>query len=55
MDNDLVQRDGRVLRNAGSDAPKSKLVSCQNCVTYPLKPPVNTVIYEDVSTRIGVE
>src|SRR5262245_20581137 len=26
---------------------------CQNCVTYPLKPPVNTVIYEDTSTRIG--
>src|SRR5262249_14690562 len=23
-------------------------------VTYPLKPPVNTVIYEDMSTRIGV-
>jgi len=27
---------------------------CQNCVTYPLKPPVNTVIYEDMSTRIDV-
>jgi len=28
---------------------------CQNWVTYPLKPPVNTVIYEDTPTHIDVE
>src|SRR5690349_3460781 len=33
---------------------KSGAGLCQNCVTYPLKPPVNTVIYEDTSTRIDV-
>ena len=27
---------------------------CQNCVTYPAKPWVNTVIYGDTSTRIDV-
>jgi len=27
---------------------------CQNCVTYPRQPPVNTVIYEDMSMRIDV-
>jgi hypothetical protein len=33
---------------------RSQTRLCQNCVTCPLKPPVNTVIYEDMSTRIDV-
>ena len=33
---------------------KSQSGLCQNCVTYPLKPRVKTVIYEDMSTRIDV-
>src|SRR5215467_5771822 len=32
--------------------PKCESGLCQNCVTYPLKPPLNTVIYEDMVTRI---
>ena len=35
-------------------AAKWESVLCQNCVTYPLKPPVNTVSYEDMSMRIDV-
>lgn len=34
---------------------KSNFALCQNCVTYPFKPAVNTVIYEGMSTCIGVE
>jgi hypothetical protein len=30
------------------------LFLCQNCVTYPPKPRVNTVIYEDTLTHIAV-
>ena len=32
----------------------SPLGLCQNCVTYPPKPWVNTVIYGDTSTHIVV-
>jgi hypothetical protein len=34
--------------------PNSRVGLCQNCVTYPLNRPVNTVIYEDMSTRIDL-
>ena len=31
--------------SVGVSSPKSKRVLCQNCVTYPPKPPVNIVTY----------
>jgi len=37
-----------------TDGAKREWFLCQNCVTYPLNPPVNTVIYEDMSTRLVV-
>ena len=33
---------------------RSPATLCQNCVRYPPKPPVNTVIYGDTSTPIDV-
>jgi hypothetical protein len=33
---------------------KSKFTLCQNCVTYPLKPPVKTTIYGEAPTHIDV-
>jgi hypothetical protein len=41
-------------RRIGSYGEGAMEFLCQNCVTYPLKPPVNAVIYEDISTRIDV-
>jgi len=34
--------------------PKRSATLCQNCVTYPPKPWVNTVTYGDTSTHIVV-
>src|SRR5690242_731619 len=54
-------QSGTTLSRAPHDAilfdvhrRKSHGALCQNCVTYPRKPQVNTVTYEDTSTRIDV-
>jgi hypothetical protein len=33
---------------------KLRIGLCQNCVTYPPKPPANTVIYGETATHINV-
>jgi hypothetical protein len=44
----------RVLMRIGSDFVNRKLVLCQNCVRYPLKPRSNTAIYGAIPMHIVV-
>ena len=43
-----------VLMYIGWHFAKRDRVLCQNCVTYPLKPRLNMVIYGDTPTHIDV-